>query len=952
MTQKKNIYDSNLYALKKHHPDVFKKIHESHVKPLGELELLDNNAKNLKVIDAEGSTHYLHGRSGPAEDTAQFFNMVSPEANGVLIMMGFGLGVPSREILKNRPHIRHFFIFDSNLGVFKQALMTNDLSELISDNRTVFCLEEKPDFNLVFKKAYTALELEDIQILKNNPSFRLNPHYTELSEELFNYLNSFSVRGATTKTMGKKFTRNRFVNLKRFRHDFIIDSLSGVFKEVPAILIAGGPSLDKNIHQLKKLKGKALLFAVDAVVPNLLKNNIIPDFISSIDPQKITLEKFKGADIPKKGVSLICSAWVTPRVPFTLPVDRVIWTFGPRAAEKWINDTIGGKKIFIGAGTVAHLNLHVALDMGCSPIIFAGQDLAYSETNDHASNISLTNSTQMEDIFKSKGDWTWVKGFFGGKVKTSRSFLHNKNVFESIIEKNPSIKFINATEGGAFIDGADHIRLEQAVHQISTSKINSDQRISQIAVPLGNQKIAALDAQLKELIKIGDNILKQLKPAQKTSAEMRKEITRLKKKQTVIREYSQLPPPTQKKLVKIDKFSAKLDQQGLFWHLLDEVTFEGLRQSEQMRFDISTQSKDKNKYLNWLLKNIERFDYINGIRCEIISWLKKEVSSVIEFHEKEFELFEALEEEGNLPQKHLELAIFYADAGITSLALKYLENQNGLFSTPELHFTKGCYFAYRGDFNKSEKYFKKALSNDQTIQGRIDAFKKERAQEYFEFGNKWMTIDTSTSRNLFRKSLQYNPDQPEISETITQNLNTDLQKISLLLKEENYAPAKTKMDSLIIELENEPIFKAYLTPVKTAFLYGQAGTIYVREENFSKAYELYAKAIECEPDNPAHYIQLTDMCFSIEDYDNGVRALNKAIELDRSNAKYWELIGDHMAKSDSLNDALSAYEKCFLEMPENHNLLLKMGEIYSAMGQEEAAKEARRQYQNLLDSNR
>ena len=47
-----------------------------------------------------------------------------------------------------------------------------------------------------------------------------------------------------------------------------------------------------------------------------------------------------------------------------------------------------------------------------------------------------------------------------------------------------------------------------------------------------------------------------------------------------------------------------------------------------------------------------------------------------------------------------------------------------------------------------------------------------------------------------------------------------------------------------------------------------------------------------------------------------------------------------MQKAGQIDDAVSAYEQCFMALPENIALLKKMGDCYMAMGQPEAAKEA------------
>lgn len=51
-------------------------------------------------------------------------------------------------------------------------------------------------------------------------------------------------------------------------------------------MVASGPSLDKNIDELKGLKGKAFIMAADSALRVLLKHDIIPDMFVSVDALK------------------------------------------------------------------------------------------------------------------------------------------------------------------------------------------------------------------------------------------------------------------------------------------------------------------------------------------------------------------------------------------------------------------------------------------------------------------------------------------------------------------------------------------------------------------------------------------------------------------------------------------------------------------------------------------
>ena len=63
-------------------------------------------------------------------------------------------------------------------------------------------------------------------------------------------------------------------------------------ENIPAVIVSAGPSLNKNVEELRKVKGHFFIVAVDTAVQSLLKRDIIPDLWVTIDPQK-PLDFFK-----------------------------------------------------------------------------------------------------------------------------------------------------------------------------------------------------------------------------------------------------------------------------------------------------------------------------------------------------------------------------------------------------------------------------------------------------------------------------------------------------------------------------------------------------------------------------------------------------------------------------------------------------------------------------------
>ncbi len=204
-----------------------------------------------------------------------------------------------------------------------------------------------------------------------------------------------------------------------------------------------------------------------------MSHGIKPDFVGSIDMQPITYEKYGNHASNLSEVSLVCAPWVTPKVSKCLNVERVFWLFSQNDMEIWLNSLLGGRLTFPGAGTVAQLNFYTAILLGCSPIIFVGQDFAFSDDQSHAENIVLTSQQKVQKLLAENKELHHVPGTLGGTVVTDRSFLSMKQTFEATIRTNPNT-YINATEGGAHIEGTKVMPLHEALADFCRSRADVD----------------------------------------------------------------------------------------------------------------------------------------------------------------------------------------------------------------------------------------------------------------------------------------------------------------------------------------------------------------------------------------------------------------------------------------------------------------------------------------------
>ncbi|CCK81670.1 6-hydroxymethylpterin diphosphokinase MptE-like protein [Desulfobacula toluolica] len=939
-----NLYESNLKLLKRKHPEVWKRITEKQPEPFGEISYASNGNPNLTVINSHENSILLHNEINPEKESIDFLEKIPPDHKGFVAILGMGLFYSALNILKKRPHLQYLALFELEPGIFIQALRHTDLSPILEDPRLILSIETKANISETLATASRTFQLEDSSILHHQPSFDFNPDgYNQLKDDLFAHINGLNIGGTTTRILGKDFLNNRFKHISTIHHHQLLEQIQNKFDNVPAILVAGGPSLDKNIHLLKQIQEKAVIIAVDTVLPALLKNDVHPHFLTCIDPNDLTFEKF--ADIiPKvKDVALICSSWVNPKTPKVFPAEQIFWTFTSNPMEAWLNSLIGGKIMTGGASTVAHLNLIAAHMLGCDPIIFIGQDLAYpNATSASHANGTVLQGSAPTDVITNHIQGESVTGINGEFLRTNRSFLSMKKFFEAAIAKSDKTH-INATQGGANIEGTKILTLQEVMDKHCNTRINTTQCLKKFhstVKPINPDKmliefnrILNKTKKLQKLIKNSDEITKTLF----------KELTKVKRTGKCIKSFEMLTLPQKKRINKIDKFHKDLDNTLEVWKILEEITMEGLKESERQKQDISILENDPDKYIEWLLKNLNRLLDINKIRKDTLMLLSDNLNAVTSFHQKENNYLAKINKGIQTEQNKLNLAGLYIDSKNYYLAKPLLKDLcKSIPESGEVYFYLGCSAAQSNMLKQANRYFQTAIEYDPRFNRQVDSYIQGIGDDFLKFAQYFKTQpgrDLSV-KYMVQKGLRYHPNHRGLQKELEIILKQDLEKIKSDIDADNYQNSAELIKEWYHNAMNQNDLFNNLSAelVSNIFLY--QGKFFLSQKEHQNCLASLKSAMKYSPKNQDIHSIIIDTLFVIGDFNGGIDALNKAIKLDVKFASYWEIIGDSLQSAGQNEDAILAYENCFVHLPDNIALLKKIGDCYMATEQLEAAKAA------------
>jgi len=468
----------------------------------------------IRVKSSNDKWVFLHSSVDPVKEAKKIADTVSGDPGKVIVVFGFALGYLVEALLETVDERNPLFVIEPDRDLFCAAMVARDLRHLISSERIYIVPSDsaaqiKADFFLV----YDAAKYKDIVMtgLVGHQTVYADV-YAHSAKYIKEIVNAKLLNLATMIKMGSLFESNALLNLADYCTHPGVASLFNRLEGIPVIIVSAGPSLNKNIHLLKEAKGKAAIFVVGTALKALEKWGIEPDFIFSIDPQPLNYEHFKGVKVG--GAALVSE--IQSNHLILENHQGPIFVSGDVTILRWFGESIETKGKIESGGSVANNAMTAAYKMGANPIVLVGQDLAYAR--DGHSHASGTNYEK--NIYSGGENYAYfpIKANDGGKILTDRSFYQFLTFFENWIEKYPEREYINATEGGAFIQGTTVMTLQEVLHQYCQKAVDVQKVIQE-----------AQDAfEVPSLEPVLEKLEMRLRDTNKTILEARNAIKRLK----------------------------------------------------------------------------------------------------------------------------------------------------------------------------------------------------------------------------------------------------------------------------------------------------------------------------------------------------------------------------------------------------------------------------------------
>ncbi|MCR5701967.1 MAG: DUF115 domain-containing protein [Lachnospiraceae bacterium] len=411
-----------------------------------DIYMIENSQVGYATLAVASGTDTLrlHSFSNPMISSRDFVCDFYNPSKSDYIIFGLGLGYHCEELVAKDSEL-NIKIIENDIGIIELAMTYTNMNWYFN-NKDVEIIYD-PDF----KELGKAIEdIADKLIAFHRPSVRRikNSQIVDIIKQLW-------VREDSAKMQRDWMESNFLYNIKSCNHN--IDSIKDDIHGKNVIIVAAGPSLDKNIDLLKPKHEDVVILALSAVCRKLVDKSIDMDYIVVSDAKPVMNKQFEG--IESLDVPMLALSTTSKKVTKMYSGNKYLMCqSGFPLAEKYARDN--DLELFETGGSVVTFAIDLSVRFGAKKIVFVGLDLAYTDNKNHATGAGVEKVAVM-------GEEILVEDVNGNMVATNRPFdMFRKWIEKRIRQDDVTMPIIDASEGGAKIKGAELHTLEEVMDSL------------------------------------------------------------------------------------------------------------------------------------------------------------------------------------------------------------------------------------------------------------------------------------------------------------------------------------------------------------------------------------------------------------------------------------------------------------------------------------------------------
>ncbi len=439
---------------------------------------------------------------------------------GIIVVFGLGVGHAARHI-RERTSAR-LVIYEPDAGIARRVLSSGP-----TDLGTIPIVTDLRDLQALWPGLAGDRDVAAMVVSPGYPLAFPN-ELREVTEAVRMLVGDINLLENTRNARYREWVDHIFSNVPRLCEASPFLALAGQYVGVPAFIVGAGPSLAKNVEQLREASQKGIVFAVDVSGKVLDARGIEPQVLVCLEALNLSAH-MKGLGF----IDRVVRAFSMTSHPggFHMAGGALLPFFERMRSFSPIEDLVGVPGAVVG-GSVSTVAFSLAEQLGCSPIVLVGQDLAYTGGRTHAEGTAFEKSRARVSEDGKRIDYAWcaaahaqregsdlgpphshdilfqVEAWGGGpdRVASSAAFNAYRLWFEvaaaTLAQMRPDLQLINASEGGSRISGFEERALGEVLATLPERAISAAglaQRARELRPPLTSRQVSTWAADQRRL---------------------------------------------------------------------------------------------------------------------------------------------------------------------------------------------------------------------------------------------------------------------------------------------------------------------------------------------------------------------------------------------------------------------------------------------------------------------
>lgn len=459
-----NMWIKNSKLLKAYFPDFYKRaVSADYV--CNDLQIFGLNDGNL-FLQSPSSRCYLHSSYSVDREMKELFRDTN-DPEQILIIFGLGMGYCLEYIQKQDIRYRKVLILEPFNNIFREMLKIRDFGHLLRKRDvsiTIFNDVQKI-MPQIMGQVMSSKKVKFLYHLSYRSIFK--EIYQEISKLFMNEKRAFISNTATMDRFLNEWTENQLISLAK--NQASASCLHGKFKNIPAIIISAGPSLEKRIDEIKEIQDRALIIAPGTGARICHQKGINAHIATATDSQKHEASFFRNSSIKV----LVGSYRLHPEVDRVFPHNFLRINLHNDLIAHYFHRYFSLPfDVINDQASVSSVAVELAIKLGCNPIILVGQDLCFYDNKEHAGE----EKDSLNQVLR--GQIQEAMDINGELVHTYPSFLVIRRDMELINLKYGGMPaIINATEAGLGIPGVENQKFRDVINHYIRPRENDVRQI-------------------------------------------------------------------------------------------------------------------------------------------------------------------------------------------------------------------------------------------------------------------------------------------------------------------------------------------------------------------------------------------------------------------------------------------------------------------------------------------